>query len=191
MTGRQLRTDRVGTRTDVVARRPDGRLLAYRPLFDRAARGLGTPGVAPGDRLGAFARRTGRPDGRLLAYGPLFDRAARGFGTPRVAPGDRPAAFARTGLSALPHDRVVELHEGTAADGTVLRAPDLDGPAGLHRAHRHRHLRPARRPVPRSTGVGAATVRTSSPATYSSSKPRAPKAAARRRPTPSSRRRDR
>ncbi|MGW0500657.1 hypothetical protein ACWD0Z_36065 [Streptomyces sp. NPDC003007] len=153
MTGRQLGADRVGTRTDVVA---------------------------------------GRPDGRLLAREPLSDRAARGFDIPRVALGGRPGVFARrTGLPVLPHERVVELHGGTAADGTVLRAPDLDGPAGLHRAHRHRHLRPGRRPVPRSTRVGDATVRTSSPATYSSSKPRTPKAAARRRPTPSSRRRDR
>ncbi|MFF6918330.1 hypothetical protein [Streptomyces sp. NPDC012466] len=131
-----------------------------------------------------------RPDGRLLAHEPLCDSPARGFDAPRVARRNRPDVFARrTGLLEPPHERVVETHERTAADGTVPRAPDLDGSAGLHCAHLHFH--PARRSVPRSAMVGAATVRTSSPATYSSSKARAPEAAARRRPTPSSRRRDR
>ncbi|MFJ5998533.1 hypothetical protein [Streptomyces sp. NPDC092370] len=130
-----------------------------------------------------------RPDGRFLVHEPLSDSSARGFDAPRVAHRNRSGACARrTGLPELPHERVVGLHERAAADGTVLHAPDLDGLAGLHCAHRHLH--PVRRPELRAARVEA-TVRTSSPAAYQSSKPRAPEAAARRRPTPSSRRRDR
>ncbi|MFF5520656.1 hydantoinase/oxoprolinase N-terminal domain-containing protein [Streptomyces coeruleorubidus] len=38
MTGRQFRVDRGGTFTDIVARRPDGRLLTHKLLSDSPAR---------------------------------------------------------------------------------------------------------------------------------------------------------
>ena len=49
----------------------------------------------------------------------------------RIAYQNRPRIFAREiELPELLHERVIEVDERIAADGTVLRAPDLDALAG-------------------------------------------------------------
>ncbi|BFO19769.1 hypothetical protein SHKM778_61570 [Streptomyces sp. KM77-8] len=74
----------------------------------------------------------------------------------RIAYQNRPHIFARRiDLPELLHERVVEVDERVAADGTVLRAPDLDALTGpLRQAYHdgiravavvcmHSHLHPA------------------------------------------------
>ncbi|MFH8661716.1 hypothetical protein [Streptomyces afghaniensis] len=80
MAGWQFRVDRGGTFTDIVARRPDGRLLTHNLLSDSPA---------------------------------LLER--------------RPSIFARRiELSELLYERVVEVDERIAADGTVTELGGSD-----------------------------------------------------------------
>ncbi|TGZ19341.1 5-oxoprolinase [Streptomyces sp. S816] len=164
MTGWQFWVDRGGTFTDIVARRPDGRLLTHKVLSDNPARphpeprpdtAPGTRGTASGTR-GADHRPT--PDaavtgirallgdspepveavrmGTTVATNALLERTGeptlliitRGFRDAlRIAYQNRPRIFARRiELPEVLYTRVIEADERIAADGTVLRAPDLD-----------------------------------------------------------------
>ncbi|MFI8534734.1 hydantoinase B/oxoprolinase family protein [Streptomyces aquilus] len=177
-TGWQFWVDRGGTFTDIVARRPDGRLLTHKVLSDSP-----TPSrsrLAPGDETpAADAAVTGVTHllggsqdpveavrmGTTVATNSLLERkgertlliVTRGFRDAlRIAYQNRPRIFARRiELPELLHERVIEVDERIAADGTVLRAPDLDALAEpLQRAYddgiravavvcMHSHLHPA------------------------------------------------
>ncbi len=139
--GWQFWVDRGGTFTDIVARRPDGRLLTHKLLSENPAR-YSDAAVA-----GVRALLDGSTDpveavrmGTTVATNALLERKGertllvitRGFrDAPRIAYQNRPSIFARRiELPELLHERVVEVDERIAADGTVLRAPDLDALAG-------------------------------------------------------------
>ncbi|MFF9121428.1 hydantoinase B/oxoprolinase family protein [Streptomyces massasporeus] len=166
MTGWQFWVDRGGTFTDVVARRPDGRLLTHKLLSDNPARyaDAAVEGVrtllADSDAPVDSVRM-----GTTVATNALLERKGertlllitRGFRDAlRIAYQNRPSIFARRiDLPELLYERVVEVDERIAADGTVLRAPDLDALAGpLQEAYddgiravavvcMHSHLHPA------------------------------------------------
>ncbi|MEU9342412.1 hydantoinase B/oxoprolinase family protein [Streptomyces sp. NPDC048278] len=148
MTGWQFWVDRGGTFTDVVARRPDGRLLTHKLLSDNPARYADAAVAAVGELL-AGAGDPGAPVdavrmGTTVATNALLERKGertllvitRGFRDAlRIAYQNRPRIFARRiDLPELLYERVVEADERVAADGTVLRAPDLDALAGPLRA---------------------------------------------------------
>ncbi|MFJ9903155.1 hydantoinase B/oxoprolinase family protein [Streptomyces sp. NPDC101152] len=166
MTGWQFWVDRGGTFTDIVARRPDGRLLTHKLLSDNPARYsdaavAGVRALLDGSGEAVEAVRMGT----TVATNALLERkgertllvVTRGFRDAlRIAYQNRPRIFARRiELPELLHERVVEVDERTAADGTVLRAPDLDALAGpLQEAYddgiravavvcMHSHLHPA------------------------------------------------
>ncbi|MGW7729560.1 hydantoinase B/oxoprolinase family protein [Streptomyces canus] len=140
-TGWQFWVDRGGTFTDIVARRPDGRLLTHKLLSENPAR-YADAAVAG---VRALLDGSGEPVdavrmGTTVATNALLERKGertlliitRGFRDAlRIAYQNRPRIFARRiELPELLHERVVEADERVAADGTVLRAPDLDALAG-------------------------------------------------------------
>ncbi|MFB8775575.1 hydantoinase B/oxoprolinase family protein [Streptomyces broussonetiae] len=166
MTGWQFWVDRGGTFTDVVARRPDGRLLTHKLLSDNPARY--SDAAVAGVR--ALLAESGDPVdsvrmGTTVATNALLERKGertllvitRGFRDAlRIAYQNRPRIFARhIQLPELLYERVIEVDERIAADGTVLRAPDLDALTGpLRQAYEdgiravavvcmHSHLHPA------------------------------------------------
>ncbi|MHC3471789.1 hydantoinase B/oxoprolinase family protein [Streptomyces sp. 7R007] len=166
MTGWQFWVDRGGTFTDIVARRPDGRLLTHKLLSENPARYsdaavAGVRELLDGSQDPVEAVRMGT----TVATNALLERkgertllvVTRGFRDAlRIAYQNRPHIFARRiELPELLHERVVEADERIAADGTVLRAPDLDSLAGpLQEAYddgiravavvcMHSHLHPA------------------------------------------------
>ncbi|PWI20941.1 5-oxoprolinase [Streptomyces sp. Act143] len=177
-TGWQFWVDRGGTFTDIVARRPDGRLLTRKLLSDnsspphsRLGPRAGTP-VADAAVTGVTQLLDGSQDpveavrmGTTVATNALLERrgertlliVTRGFRDAlRIAYQNRPRIFARRiELPELLHERVLEVDERIAADGTVLRAPDLDALASpLQQAYddgiravavvcMHSHLHPA------------------------------------------------
>ncbi|MFY4720338.1 hydantoinase B/oxoprolinase family protein [Streptomyces sp. LaBMicrA B280] len=179
MTGWQFWVDRGGTFTDIVARRPDGRLLTHKVLSDNPARPHSGPGPHPEPTptpdaavLGIRALLGDSPEpvesvrmGTTVATNALLERTGeptlliitRGFRDAlRIAYQNRPRIFARR--IDLPEPlctRVIEADERIAADGTVLRAPDLDALApALREAYDdgiravavvclHSHLHPA------------------------------------------------
>ncbi|WP_406328411.1 hydantoinase B/oxoprolinase family protein [Streptomyces sp. NBC_00203] len=177
MTGWQFWVDRGGTFTDIVARRPDGRLLTHKLLSENPARYadaavagvrelLDGDGGAGGDGKGAAgAHIEAVRMGTTVATNALLERkgertllvVTRGFRDAlRIAYQNRPRIFARAiELPELLYERVVEVDERIAADGTVLRAPDLEALAGpLQEAYdsgiravavvcMHSHLHPA------------------------------------------------
>ncbi|MGW3044794.1 hydantoinase B/oxoprolinase family protein [Kitasatospora sp. NPDC001159] len=134
--GWQFWVDRGGTFTDVVALAPDGRLLTHKLLSHDPAR-YRDPAVAgirallpPGAsidsvRMGttvatnALLERTGEPTALCIT---------RGFADAlRIGYQNRPQIFARGITLPEPlYARVVEVDERIAADGEVLRPPDLD-----------------------------------------------------------------
>ncbi|MFJ8625096.1 hydantoinase B/oxoprolinase family protein [Kitasatospora sp. NPDC093550] len=138
--GWQFWVDRGGTFTDVVALTPDGRLLTHKLLSHDPAR-YRDPAVAgirallPPDadlatdiesiRMGttvatnALLERTGEPTALCTT---------RGFADAlRIGYQNRPQIFAREIILSDPlYARVVEVDERIAADGEVLRPPDLD-----------------------------------------------------------------
>ncbi|GGS98564.1 hydantoinase B/oxoprolinase family protein [Streptomyces cinerochromogenes] len=141
MTGWQFWVDRGGTFTDIVARRPDGRLLTHKLLSDNPAR------YADAAVAGVRALLGDSPEpveavrmGTTVATNALLERkgertllvVTRGFRDAlRIAYQNRPRIFSRRiELPELLHERVLEVDERVAADGTVLRAPDLDALAG-------------------------------------------------------------
>ncbi|GAA4547358.1 hydantoinase B/oxoprolinase family protein [Streptomyces collinus] len=166
MTGWQFWVDRGGTFTDIVARRPDGRLLTHKLLSDSPAR------YADAAVEGVRTLLAGSDDpvdsvrmGTTVATNALLERKGertlllitRGFHDAlRIAYQNRPRIFARRiDLPELLYERVVEVDERIAADGTVLRAPDPDALTGpLQEAYddgiravavvcMHSHLHPA------------------------------------------------
>ncbi|GAB2747275.1 hydantoinase B/oxoprolinase family protein [Streptomyces bullii] len=166
MTGWQFWVDRGGTFTDIVARCPDGRLLTHKLLSDNPARYsdaavAGVRALLDGSRDPVDAVRMGT----TVATNALLERKGertvlvitRGFRDAlRIAYQNRPSIFARRiELPELLYERVLEVDERIAADGTVLLAPDLDALAGgLRRAYDdgiravavvclHSHLYPA------------------------------------------------
>jgi 5-oxoprolinase (ATP-hydrolysing) len=165
VTGWQFWVDRGGTFTDIVARRPDGRLLTHKLLSDSPARSdaavAGVRDLLAGSEEPVEAVRMGT----TVATNALLERKGertllvitRGFRDAlRIAYQNRPHIFARRiDLPELLHERVVEVDERIAADGTVLRAPDLEALAGpLRQAYDdgiravavvclHSHLHPA------------------------------------------------
>ncbi|MFG1432461.1 hydantoinase B/oxoprolinase family protein [Xanthobacter sp. V2C-8] len=135
--------DRGGTFTDIVARRPDGVLMARKLLSenpeayrDAAIQGIRElMGVAPGAPIPADEIRAVKM-GTTVATNALLERKGaptvlvitRGF-RDALAIGyqDRPDIFARRIVKPEQlHGRVVEVDERVRADGTVERAPDLD-----------------------------------------------------------------
>lgn len=141
MTGWQFWVDRGGTFTDIVARRPDGRLLTHKLLSENPAR------YADAAVAGVRALLAGAPDavetvrmGTTVATNALLERKGertllvitRGFRDAlRIAYQNRPHIFARRiELPELLYERILEVDERIAADGSVLRAPDLDALAG-------------------------------------------------------------
>lgn len=141
MAGWQFWVDRGGTFTDIVARRPDGRLLTHKLLSENPARYsdaavAGVRELLHGSQDPIEAVRMGT----TVATNALLERkgertllvVTRGFRDAlRIAYQNRPHIFARRiELPELLHERVVEVDERIAADGTVLRTPDLDALVG-------------------------------------------------------------
>ncbi|SER20300.1 5-oxoprolinase (ATP-hydrolysing) [Streptomyces sp. yr375] len=166
MTGWQFWVDRGGTFTDIVARRPDGRLLTHKLLSENPAR-YADAAVAGVRALLADSRDPVEAVrmGTTVATNALLERKGertllvitRGFRDAlRIAYQNRPHIFARRiDLPELLYERVLEVDERISADGGVLRAPDLDALAGpLRKAYddgiravavvcMHSHLHPA------------------------------------------------
>jgi 5-oxoprolinase (ATP-hydrolysing) len=168
----QFWVDRGGTFTDVVARRPDGRLVTRKLLSDNPARYrdaavagirevLGLPAGEPIPAAGVEAVRIGT----TVATNALLERTGervalvitRGFGDAlRIGYQNRPRIFDRAiTLPEQLYERVIEVDERITADGTVLRAPDLarldaqlrraydDGVRAVAVVCLHSHLHPA------------------------------------------------
>jgi 5-oxoprolinase (ATP-hydrolysing) len=168
----QFWIDRGGTFTDIVARRPDGELVTHKLLSDNPAHyadaavagirellGLATDASIPANQIEAVRM------GTTVATNALLERKGartvlvitRGFGDAlRIGYQNRPHIFCRNiVLPEILHERVIEVDERITADGTVLRAPDLDRLAAeLQAAHDdgiqavavvclHSHLHPA------------------------------------------------
>ncbi|RMB86890.1 hydantoinase B/oxoprolinase family protein [Streptomyces shenzhenensis] len=181
MTGWQFWIDRGGTFTDIVARCPDGRLLTHKLLSDNPAR------YADAAVAGVRELLDGSPEpietvrmGTTVATNALLERKGertllvitRGFRDAlRIAYQNRPSIFARRiDLPQPLYERVIEVDERIAADGTVLRAPDLDALRGpLQEAYddgiravavvcMHSHLHPAH-----EKAIGELAVRTGFP----------------------------
>jgi 5-oxoprolinase (ATP-hydrolysing) len=143
MAGWQFWIDRGGTFTDVVARRPDGTLLTHKLLSENSSRyadaavagirallGLGSDAPIPSAQIDVVRM------GTTVATNALLERrgertalvVTRGFGDAlRIAYQNRPRIFQRhIVLPELLYDRVIDVDERTAADGSVVREPDLD-----------------------------------------------------------------
>ncbi|WP_436772010.1 hydantoinase B/oxoprolinase family protein [Yinghuangia sp. YIM S09857] len=145
MTGRawQFWVDRGGTFTDIVARRPDGRLVTHKLLSENPGhyRDAAVAGIRA--LLGLVDDEPVTPElveqvrmGTTVATNALLERKGartalvitRGFGDAlRIAYQNRPRIFDRhIVLPEALYERVIETDERMAADGTVLRAPDLE-----------------------------------------------------------------
>jgi 5-oxoprolinase (ATP-hydrolysing) len=155
MSGRdrwQFWIDRGGTFTDVVARRPDGRLVTRKLLSEDPARypdaaiaGIrAVLGVAPGQPVPADHIDAVRM-GTTVATNALLERTGertalvvtKGFADAlRIAYQNRPRIFDRhIVLPELLHERVIEVDERRTAEGVVVRPPDLEAVAAdLERA---------------------------------------------------------
>ncbi|MFJ6906066.1 hydantoinase B/oxoprolinase family protein [Streptomyces griseoluteus] len=165
MTGWEFWIDRGGTFTDIVARRPDGGLLTRKLLSDNPARYADAAVAGVRDLLdGSPERVEAVRMGTTVATNALLERKGertllvitRGFRDAlRIAYQNRPHLFARhIELPEQLYERVVEVDERIAADGTELRAPDLAALEGeLRRAYEdgiravavvclHSHLHP-------------------------------------------------
>ncbi len=170
--GWQFWVDRGGTFTDIVARRPDGRLVTHKLLSEDRARypdaavagirallGLAADEPIPADRVEQVRM------GTTVATNALLERTGertalvitKGFGDAlRIGYQNRPRIFERhIRLPEMLYERVIEVDERVLPDGTVLRPPDLDGLAVQLRRARddgiaalavgclHSHLHPA------------------------------------------------
>ncbi|MFF3513973.1 hydantoinase B/oxoprolinase family protein [Streptomyces sp. NPDC002573] len=164
-TGWQFWVDRGGTFTDVVARRPDGHLLTHKLLSDNPHHYADAAVAGVRELLDHDGSIDGVRMGTTVATNALLERkgertllvVTRGFRDAlRIAYQNRPSIFARAIELPEPlYERVVEVDERIAADGTVLRAPDLEALAGaLQEAYddgiravavvcMHSHLHPA------------------------------------------------
>ena len=139
----QFWIDRGGTFTDIVARRPDGRLLTHKLLSENPARYRDAAvagirvllGTAEGVQVPVAQVEAVRM-GTTVATNALLERKGertllvitRGFGDAlRIAYQNRPRIFDRhIVLPEMLYERVVEVDERIAADGMVLRTPDLE-----------------------------------------------------------------
>lgn len=139
----QFWVDRGGTFTDIVARRPDGRLITHKLLSDNPSRYEDAAvagirellGVAAGDPVPSALVEAVRM-GTTVATNALLERRGartalvitRGFGDAlRIGYQNRPRIFDREiVLPELLYERVIEVDERVRVDGTVLRAPDVD-----------------------------------------------------------------
>src|ERR1700691_5938447 len=135
--------DRGGTFTDVIGRRPDGKLVTHKLLSenpesyaDAAVAGIRRLlGVAPGSPLPAEQIGAVKM-GTTIATNALLERkgdrtvllVTKGFGDAlRIGYQARAKIFARHIVKPdMLYERVVEVDERVRADGTVERAPDLD-----------------------------------------------------------------
>jgi 5-oxoprolinase (ATP-hydrolysing) len=148
--GWQFWVDRGGTFTDIVARRPDGRVLTHKLLSDNPARYRDAAVAGIRALLGSADDGPAQVEvvrmGTTVATNALLERKGertllvitRGFGDAlRIAYQDRPRIFDRhIVLPQMLYERVVEVDERVMADGTVLRSPDLDRLADqLRQAH--------------------------------------------------------
>ncbi|MEU8056103.1 hydantoinase B/oxoprolinase family protein [Microbispora bryophytorum] len=168
----QFWVDRGGTFTDVVARRPDGRLVTRKLLSENPAR---YPDAAVAGIRALLEVPAGEPIpveriesvrmGTTVATNALLERRGertalvitKGFGDAlRIGYQDRPRIFERRiVLPEMLYERVAEVDERITADGTVIRPPDLEGLAPRLRRLReegvravavvclHSHLHPA------------------------------------------------
>ncbi len=152
--GWQFWIDRGGTFTDVVARRPDGRLLTHKLLSenperyrDAAIQGIrDLLALKGGEPIPAAAIEAVKM-GTTVATNALLERkgertllvVTKGFRDAlRIAYQNRPRLFERRiRLPELLYERVVEVEERIGAKGEVLRPVDLPAARrGLEEAHR-------------------------------------------------------
>ena len=135
--------DRGGTFTDVIGRRPDGKLVTHKLLSEnpeayrdaavagiRHLLGLAPEEPVPAAQIGAVKM------GTTVATNALLERKGertlllitKGFrDTLRIGYQARPKIFAKHIIKPdMLHERVAEVDERVRADGTVERAPDLD-----------------------------------------------------------------
>ena len=135
--------DRGGTFTDVIGRRPDGKLVAHKLLSEnpeayrdaavagmRRLMGVSADAPLPTAAIGAVKM------GTTVATNALLERKGdrtllvitKGFGDAlRIGYQARPKIFARHIVKPdMLYERVVEVDERVRADGTVERALDLD-----------------------------------------------------------------
>ncbi|CAN7444618.1 hydantoinase B/oxoprolinase family protein [Pseudoduganella sp. LjRoot289] len=139
----QFWVDRGGTFTDIVARRPDGKLVTHKLLSEYPERyddavtqgmrdmlGLKTGDPLPAEQIEVIKM------GTTVATNALLERKGartalaitRGFADQlRIGYQDRPDIFAmRIELPDLIYEEVIEVDERIGAHGEVLRAPDED-----------------------------------------------------------------
>jgi 5-oxoprolinase (ATP-hydrolysing) len=170
MAGWQFWVDRGGTFTDIVARRPDGRLLTRKLLSENPTRYAdaavaGIRELLGGGPTSSSAEIDDVRMGTTVATNALLERQGertalvitRGFGDAlRIGYQNRPRIFDRHIVLPEPlYERVIEVDERITADGTVLRPPDLaalrtelrraqdDGIDAIAVACLHSHLYPA------------------------------------------------
>ncbi len=171
--------DRGGTFTDIVARRPDGHLVARKLLSDNPAAYRDAAvagirqllGVRPGQKIPA-ARIASVRLGTTVATNALLERKGeptvlvitKGFADAlRIAYQNRPRIFdRRILLPEVLYQRVIEVSERISADGEVLTPLDEKAiTEELKKAYedgfrsRRRGL-PARLPLPRARSSGSA-----------------------------------
>jgi len=135
--------DRGGTFTDIVARRPDGQLVARKLLSDNPAAyadaavagirqllGLGPADPIPGEKIGSVRLGTTVATNALLERKgePTVLVITRGFADAlRIAYQNRPRIFdRRILLPEVLYDRVIEADERITAHGEVLTPLDED-----------------------------------------------------------------
>nr|WP_306324275.1 MULTISPECIES: hydantoinase B/oxoprolinase family protein [unclassified Streptomyces] len=156
MAGWQFWIDRGGTFTDVVTKRPDGRLVTHKLLSDNPSRYADPAVFAIRELLGEHTESApvagaGEPIdsvrmGTTVATNALLERRGeptalvitRGFRDAlRIAYQNRPRIFARRiELPELLHERVIEVDERVDAQGEVLTPLDLDSlEAALRRTY--------------------------------------------------------
>src|SRR5690606_33409932 len=140
MAGWRFWIDRGGTFTDIVALRPDGQLVTHKLLSHDPTRYADAAAVAGIEALLGHAPDARTVDqvrmGTTVATNALLERAGertvlvitKGFADAlRIGYQERPRIFdRRISLPEQLAQRVIEVDERVAADGTILRPPDLD-----------------------------------------------------------------
>jgi len=144
----QFWIDRGGTFTDIVARRPEGRMVVHKLLSENPERyedapiegmrvlmGVRADEPLPADRIAAVKM------GTTVATNALLERkgdrtlfiTTKGFGDAlRIGYQNRPDIFARKiTLPDMLYEQVIEVHERVTADGEVLHAITADVEAQL------------------------------------------------------------
>ncbi|MFO7858906.1 MAG: hydantoinase/oxoprolinase family protein, partial [Ectothiorhodospiraceae bacterium] len=139
----QFWIDRGGTFTDVIGRRPDGRMVMHKVLSEHPERyrdaalqgirdllGLAADDPIPADALDAVKMGTTVATNALLERRgePTVFVTTAGFADVlRIGYQSRPDLFAlEIRLPQQVYRQVIEVDERVSADGTVLKAPDAD-----------------------------------------------------------------